>query len=204
MSKLCGLERGHWLALLVLSVALACVSCSNRKSPPPELKQGGGERTTYSVEPVRGERGPLRLHMDGDEYECSACHDGFMGMPPDKALQEQHSNITFEHGLNLFCTNCHNPGNADTYVYYDGTEIPGDEPTRLCAKCHGPHFREWSLQVHGRVNGAWDASLGAQEMLDCIQCHDPHRPKFEPMKPEAPPVMTRFDRDSQGGHSNGA
>ena len=74
------------------------------------------------------------------------------------------------------------PANADAYDNFGDAEIPGDQPTMLCAKCHGPHYREWGLDVHGRVNGHWGAEWGEQRKLDCIQCHDPHDPK----PPETP------------------
>lgn len=142
---------------------------------------------------VRGERGPLLLHRDGDAYECSICHDGFEGTMGEDALQGEHADIFFDHALSLQCLNCHNPKNADAYVYHDGSEIPGDQPTQLCAKCHGLHYEEWELAVHGRVNGTWDPAYGEQAKLDCIQCHDPHSPKFPKMRPEKPPVATRFE-----------
>jgi hypothetical protein len=83
-------------------------------------------------------------------------------------------------------------------VYHDGSEIPGDQPTRLCAKCHGPHFREWEMGIHGRVNGYWEARLGPQEYLNCIDCHDPHRPRFQGIAPVSAPVLTRFEKPVHG------
>lgn len=146
------------------------------------------------VVPMRGTPGPLAFHLDGDDFPCSTCHEGFEGGLGQQALEDQHSNITFQHGLNVECLNCHNPKNADAYVYHDGSEIPGDEPTRLCAKCHGPHYREWNMNVHGRVMGSWGPEQGPQQRLDCIQCHDPHHPRFPEMAPESPPVLTRFEK----------
>lgn len=190
----------------LILVVLSASSCS--KSPvqanPKPLYERDVSAGIHNLAPVRGTRGPLRLNMDGDEYECSMCHEGFTGEFSKATLEGQHANIVFDHGLNLLCLNCHNPKNSDAYVYHDGSEIPADESTRLCAKCHGPHFREWSLDVHGRVNGAWDDSRGIQTKLDCIQCHDPHRPKFQRMKPLAPPVLTRFEEIAPHSASTGA
>ena len=182
-------------------MVLAAASCHEdpEAKAPPALYERDVSGGIHDTTPIRGERGPLRLHRDGDAYECSMCHEGFAGDLGDAALEGEHADITFDHGLNLFCINCHHPGNSDVFVHHDGSEIPGDEPTRLCAKCHGPHFREWTLDVHGRVSGHWAASQGEQTKLDCIQCHDPHRPKFPPMAPEPPPVLTRFDLDAPGG-----
>lgn len=188
-------------ATLIIWVALGAVSCPKESKPIDESKLYVRDvsKGIYDTEPLRGERGPLRLHMDGDEYECSFCHEeGFVGDKSKEALEDQHSNITFDHGANLLCLNCHNPKNSDAYVYHDGSEIPGDQPDRLCAKCHGPHYREWQHSVHGRVNKYWDPKYGQQVKLHCIQCHNPHHPKFPQITPNPPPVLTRFDVASHG------
>lgn len=157
----------------------------------------------YDIMPVRGAIRPLRLHRDGEEFECTDCHDGFVGDKAEEALKGEHKEIAFDHGLNLLCLNCHNPKNSMAYVYHDGSEIPSSEPTRLCAKCHGPVYREWMLGVHGRKNEFWNSDFGEPKPLDCIQCHNPHHPKFEPLAPEPPPALTRFDLATQGGSPDG-
>jgi hypothetical protein len=167
---------------------------SNLFEPPIVTEQ-------HETTPIRGATRALAYTLDGDSFPCSTCHEGFEGEMTTEALADTHSNIEFDHGRNVRCLNCHNPVNADAYVNHDGSEIPGDEPTLLCAKCHGPHYREWTLDVHGRVNKYWDKRFGEQEKLDCIQCHDPHRPRFPPMTPKPPPVLTRFDLNkTKGAH----
>lgn len=146
----------------------------------------------HGVEAVRGAVRPLVMRQDEDEFACSMCHEGFTGDLTEAALEGAHQNIQFDHGMNLRCLNCHNPANSDTYVNHDGSEIPGDSPTMLCAKCHGPHYREWTLGVHGRINGYWSEQFGEQKKLECVQCHDPHKPRFAPIAPENPPPLTRF------------
>lgn len=191
------------LAAMGAVMIAATLSCSGNPGPGASLYKRDLSSGIHDIAPVRLVRGPLRLHRAEEEQKCSACHDGYSARQAATALQGEHQDITFDHGLNLFCLNCHNPANSDTYVYHDGSEIPGDEPTRLCAKCHGPHYRDYLLGVHGRVNGYWDASLGKQTKLDCIQCHDPHQPKFQPIEPDPPPVLARFYTDSQGLKPNG-
>lgn len=190
-------ETGTVLRIVTVTI-LACgflCSCSGDPgaSSTARLYERDVTAGIHDVTPLRGERGPLRLHVDGDAYECSGCHDGFTGDLSEAALEGEHKNITFDHGRNLLCLNCHHPGNSDAYLDFGGGEIPGDAPTLLCAKCHGPHYREWQHSVHGRVNLFWDARFGQEKRLDCIQCHDPHRPRFPQVKPEPPPVLTRFD-----------
>ncbi len=193
----------RWLAaLLGLAMVLTMPACpeATTDEAPGQLYVRDVSQGIHDIAPVRGERGPLRLHRDGDEYACSDCHDGFEGDLGEEALEGEHSDITFNHGLNLLCLNCHHPENSDVFVYHDGSEIPGDQPTQLCAKCHGPHYREWRMSVHGRENRVSVGDEVVAKKLDCIQCHNPHRPKFEPMIPERPPVHTRFALKPGGAH----
>ena len=144
------------LLLLIIAALASAISCSPVTGTPAQgpLYQRDVSAGLSDTTPVRGPLRSLRLHRDGDEFECTTCHDGFEGEQTEAALQDEHKDITFDHGLNLRCLNCHNPKNCQTYVNHDGAEIPADQPTRLCAKCHGPLYREWQLGIHGRVNGA--------------------------------------------------
>ena len=56
-----------------------------------------------------------------------------------------------------------------------------------------PNPNGWSpaSAPHQRLrgsNGFWIAVLGGKTRLRCIQCHDPHSPKFKPMTPLPPPA----------------
>ena len=84
---------------------------------------------------------------------------------------------------------------------FSGGEIPWDQPQLLCAKCHGPVYRDWQHGSHGRTNGYWDASRGKQTRRKCIECHDPHRPPFPALQPA--PVLTRcvWGRTEQADHA---
>ncbi|MBI5093678.1 MAG: hypothetical protein HZB26_14695 [Candidatus Hydrogenedentes bacterium] len=201
-------DRIQSAAILAIAVVLF-VSCLESCSPLPSIAASTAlyERDTSAglsdIAPVRGPVRPLRLHRDGDETECTLCHDGFAGDKTEEALKNEHADLKFNHGLNLLCLNCHHPKNSMAYVYHDGSEIPSDQPTRLCAKCHGPHYREWMIGLHGRVNKYWDPSQGDQTKLDCIQCHNPHHPRFESMAPMPPPTLTRFEKVTKEGESDG-
>jgi len=192
------------LTVLIATGVVGALSCSRvpEGAPQTPLYKRDVSGGLYDIVPVRGPVRPLRLHRDGDAFECTTCHDGFEGDHTEEALKGEHKDLAFNHGMNLRCLNCHNPKNSMAYVAYDGSEIPADQPTRLCAKCHGPLYREWQAGVHGRINGAWSPDFGEQTKLECIQCHNPHHPKFEPMVPYPPPVLTRFDLPSQGESTN--
>ncbi len=131
-------------------------------------------------------------------YACSDCHR----IIPPRSEQRfrttiQHREVVLEHGINTRCLNCHHPTNRDAFVDDSGGEIPWDQPQRLCAKCHGPVYRDWQHGSHGRTNGYWDKTRGPQIRRKCIECHDPHRPPFPSLEPAPGPNTLRM---AQAGH----
>jgi hypothetical protein len=112
------------------------------------------------------------------------------------AVLNEHKDIQLEHGSNRFCLNCHHAANRNAFVDYDGAEIAPADIVQLCAKCHGTIYRDWQAGVHGRENGFWQIGRGIRTRLLCIQCHDPHSPKFKAMRP-VPPL--RYP--SRGAHA---
>jgi len=136
--------------------------------------------------PPRETKG-LDLVKLGWTYNCMECHK-LLKQPKwhyDRPMAE-HQDITLQHGNNRFCLNCHHPTNRNAFVDYDGSEIKQADVVLLCAKCHGTTYRDWQAGVHGRQNGFWNKELGESTKLRCIQCHDPHDPKFQSMKPLPP------------------
>lgn len=132
------------------------------------------------------------LQFAGYTYFCNDCHRIFTN--PDDTPRElaQHEHIKLEHGLNNRCFNCHHPTDRNSFVDDFGKPIPYDEPERLCAKCHGPVYRDWTNGSHGRTNGYWDGSLGPRERQTCSACHDPHTPAFPSMRPAPGPRTLRM------------
>lgn len=128
----------------------------------------------------------LDLIRNGWTYNCMECHTLITARWRYDRPVNEHQDVKFEHGNNRFCLNCHHATNRNAFVDYDGAEISQRESVQLCAKCHGTTHRDWQAGVHGRQNGYWKADAGPKTKLSCIQCHDPHRPKFQDMKPLAP------------------
>ncbi|RJP26829.1 MAG: hypothetical protein C4527_14500 [Candidatus Omnitrophota bacterium] len=161
------------------------------------LQTDGGDRFQASAiekvdsAPIRGEVEPLRLRRSGFEFKCSECHRTFETSRNQKALVAEHTNLIFAHGSNDYCLNCHHRTNRDAYANHDGSEIPADQPARLCAKCHGLIYRDWLVGIHGRLRGTWDPADSGSERILCIQCHDPHQPKFPDLKPMPGPMRGR-------------
>ena len=189
--------RGIGLFSVILIAGLGLIGCKPAAVTAPEslyAREVPGE--VFDATPVRGALKPLIHHRGSFEYKCSECHKDFSSPPRQNAEIPEHADINerFDHGLNTFCVNCHNPVDRNTYVAHDGSAIPSTEPALLCSKCHGPTYREWQVGIHGRSNGGWERDNPERKKLLCIQCHDPHQPKFAPMKPEPPTILSRFDK----------
>ena len=120
---------------------------------------------------------------------CTECHVNDLKSKPKKSHLPfgAHKDMFFTHGLNLLCLNCHHVNFPDAFTDHDGSIIPKDQPTLLCRKCHGVHYRDWRAGIHGRINGFWNAEFGSQTHLGCNQCHNPHHPQFPSLKPMSPP-----------------
>jgi hypothetical protein len=134
---------------------------------------------------------------------CSECHDAaediaevaqlaasYRAMKdateidPDSPLHSQEK-FVLDHGTtDRYCFDCHNPFNRDTLRLANGQPVPFNESYRLCGQCHGPKLRDWRAGVHGKRTGYWDWK---KRYLLCVHCHDPHTPKFKPIKPLPPP-----------------
>jgi len=156
--------------------------------PPAQQPPVGLASDTYLDETPPRKTVGLDLVKAGWTYNCMECHKLFRARwhyDTEHPLNE-HKDIKLDHGNNRFCLNCHHPTNRNAFVDYDGSEIAEADVVKLCAKCHGPIYRDWQAGVHGRENGYWDTALGNKTQLRCIQCHDPHSPKFKPMKPLPP------------------
>lgn len=187
-------------ALMLMFLAAGCTQDEEEQAQALFEREVAGN--VFDTTPVRGAFRPLRYRRTGFEYKCSECHKSIE--PPDRQnpILAEHAHIAeaFDHGMNTVCTNCHHPEQRNDYVDHDGSVISSENPARLCAKCHGPIYRDWQHGVHGRQNGYWDARQGERVKLLCIQCHDPHFPKFAPMTPDPPPIRSRLDLAGQPGN----
>jgi hypothetical protein len=180
------------LLLALVGVALSGVGCGNgdvprRLQPPP-----GPKTHPVTVHPpwkltsveVAGEDGgaPRRV-------ACVTCHSlrpaGPVPRRPEE-LREFHTGLTFEHG-SLTCRSCHEEGAHDALRLADGRLLRMTEAMELCAQCHGTHFRDYQRGSHGGMSGHWDLSRGPRVRNHCVECHDPHAPRYVGARPVFPP-----------------
>ena len=190
--------------VLVAFAATLLVGCPSVAPEEGALFERQIEGNVFDSTPVRGAFGPLIYRRGSFTYRCSECHDDLRGAVKGE-LKGEHREIqaVFNHGMNTICLNCHHATDRGAYVAHDGSRIAAENPAQLCAKCHGPVFREWQIGIHGRQNGYWDRTKGRRTKLLCVQCHDPHRPAFAPMRPEPAPDYSRFVKEAPVQHSDG-
>ena len=150
------------------------------------------------ITPVQGYLEPLLFKRTGFVYTCNECHQDLKTQQRYYTPSGEHRNIALDHGLNVNCLNCHHSYDRNYYAAYGEDKISSEESFQVCMKCHGPIYRDWEANIHGRVNGYWDSELGPQKKLDCIQCHDPHSPGFKNLIPMPPPEASRIKTSIQG------
>lgn len=114
---------------------------------------------------------------------CSTCHGirkPNFSNTKWTSLDEFHQGLEVDHGK-LVCYACHNPDDADTLKSADGKKIPYPDVMTLCSQCHGTQALAYAHGAHGGMNGYWDLTRGPQLKNNCIDCHDPHRPRYPSM-----------------------
>jgi Zn finger protein HypA/HybF involved in hydrogenase expression len=144
-------------------------------SPAPVI---AGQESDFQVPPP-----PLTEGI----FPCRECHNA--DMPANRqrrTLVDMHEDIVLKHDEeHRWCLDCHNPDDRDKLRLASGQLIDFAESYLLCGQCHGDKLRDWKVGVHGKRTGSWN---GKKQYLLCIHCHDPHSPRFKPLKPEPPPV----------------
>ena len=142
----------------------------------------------------------VKAGEDLSDFDCYACHE--KGKPPqlrfdpnqNLIVPKEHPDIVMHHGSherNNNCFNCHNENDLTLLQTRDGHEVNFTNSQLLCGSCHGPTLRDWEAGVHGRTSGYWDRSLGPMDRKICVNCHNPHSPKFPGRKPAPGPHPLR-------------
>lgn len=120
-------------------------------------------------------------------FPCSNCHAGMEVNKKKRELKDEHTSIKLHHAeQERWCLDCHNADNRDKLKLADGETINFTESYRLCGQCHGNIYRDWKAGIHGKRIGYFKG--GKRIYFLCVNCHNPHDPKFKPIKPEPPPI----------------
>ena len=168
-------------ALLVSFLAFSSYAISSDlPTPPPPVygKYGTTDTPKYFVPPPP---------FSEDIFPCSECHEDMEVNYRKRMLEDEHVEISemFNHASEQrWCLDCHNPDDRDVLRLANGDLVPFEESYNLCGQCHGTIFRDWKAGIHGKRTGEWN---GKKQYRLCVHCHNPHSPKFKPIKPMPPP-----------------
>lgn len=188
-----------WLALVVFTAgcSLAIVWAQKADDPAPAAPLVGANAKA-ALHPVVIKPGPATPRLDTGLKDaaghaitaaCSTCHST---TTPNVArstahdLFQAHSGLNYNHG-NLTCLSCHNASNYDALHLADGRSVAFPDVMTLCAQCHGTAMRDYNNGSHGGMHGHWDLTKGGRVRNNCVNCHDPHHPKFPLVQPVLPP-----------------
>ncbi|MEI7703530.1 MAG: hypothetical protein WCK73_02920 [Deltaproteobacteria bacterium] len=165
-------------ALVLLAAPLAAPAGSPTAAPPAKAPAAA----TPPAQDIQAEPPPFSEGI----FPCSQCH-GKAGDPTPRQLAF-HDDLQAElhHGPpSRWCLDCHDNGKRDFLHLINGKQIPFTESYELCGQCHGDKYRDWKVGVHGKRTGMWN---GKKTYYLCVNCHNPHNPRFKALKPEPPPV----------------
>lgn len=179
--------------LCLLALVTIATACSHRDQPQAFQSAPLGSATSAVHEPAKLTSIEIdKVDALGNRMRvtCVTCHSA---RPPrtepverPEDLKEFHTGLTFRHGSNS-CASCHVHGAPDALHLADGSRIPMVEAMTLCGQCHGPQLRDYKAGAHGGMSGHWDTGSGPRLRNHCVDCHDPHTPKFVPSTPVLPP-----------------
>lgn len=150
------------------------------------------EEVYYSTHPVREPFASAKTKQGAFVYDCADCHQNLEPPDENRPLVGAHTDIVLHHEQAMSCYTCHSKNNREQLMDIYGKEVSFEQSDQLCRRCHGPRYRDWELGIHGRPMGHWDTTKGERHNLTCVYCHDPHQPKFQPMKPSPPPSRNNF------------
>lgn len=124
--------------------------------------------------------------LSSGNFPCSNCH---AGMTPDftRRALTFHPEIRLNRhgGGRMWCLECHDASDRDHVRLANGEKVPFPELHRLCGQCHENIYRHWKAGIHGKRTGSWE---GEKRYHLCTQCHNPHSPRFKPLRPEPAPM----------------
>jgi hypothetical protein len=177
--------------ITVFSMTLFIVmlfGCNNKDSDNRETNTVNIENAE-SKKPVQAQEYAVEAPPFSDgTFPCTDCHANFAPNPKRRALVDWHTEIDaiFNHDSeNRWCLDCHDLNKRDSLKLASGKLLDFKESYKLCGQCHGEKLRDWKVGVHGKRTGYWD---GKKEYLLCVNCHNPHSPKFQEITPEPPPM----------------
>jgi formate-dependent nitrite reductase cytochrome c552 subunit len=118
------------------------------------------------------------------KFKCSECHS--KSIPELKATNlkgaKAHNDIQLNHATpdQLNCNSCHPTQNLDNLKSNLNAPIDFNQSFKVCAQCHSSQYKDWLGGAHGKRVKGW---VNPRISNTCVDCHNPHNPKFEVRKP---------------------
>ena len=113
-------------------------------------------------------------------FPCMECHkDQKDRTRRDLAFHDEQQSVFDHDSEHRWCLDCHDYEDRNVLRLASGATVPFTESYRLCGQCHGDKFRDWRVGIHGKRVGQWD---GAKTYVLCVNCHNPHSPRFKGVK----------------------
>lgn len=130
-------------------------------------------------------------------FPCNNCHAGMPVNTKRRELKDEHVNIKLHHAEHdRWCLDCHSATDRDKLKLADGESVNFTESYRLCGQCHGNIYKDWKAGIHGKRIGYFKG--GTRTYFLCVNCHNPHDPKFKPIKPLPSPIRPEFNGIKNG------
>lgn len=183
---------GEILLGALVALTFACNRADARRFEERKPRSAGPAQAVNIRKPDKlgsiesGQTDPLGHPV---RVSCVSCHSQRKSetLPASASdMKEFHQGLHFEHGT-LTCGQCHQVGDATSLRLADGRRIAMTDVMQLCGQCHGPQFRDYGKGAHGGMQGYWDRTRGERSRNNCVDCHDPHLPKYQPGQPVLPP-----------------
>jgi hypothetical protein len=177
------------LQFILISIYLVLASgCKNKESESIEVNKINSEKMEIKSPAQREEYAVEAPPFSDGIFPCTDCHKNLKTNPVRRVLVDWHDDISamFDHDSeNRWCLDCHDLKNRDSLRLASGKLLDFKESYKLCGQCHGEKYRDWKVGVHGKRTGDWN---GKKEYLLCVNCHNPHSPKFKELTPDPPPT----------------
>lgn len=182
------LARHMFFSVALITMFFVVASTSQAVKEKEAAKAPVSEKQPAAVKqsrPAENSFAVARPPFSEGIFPCSQCHAYMKANTKRRNLTEYHGNIVLNHAQGQrWCTDCHDSQNRDKLKLASGDQIEFSESYKLCGQCHGTQFRDWKVGVHGKRTGNWN---GDKQYLLCVNCHNPHDPKFKVLKPLPPP-----------------
>ncbi len=124
-------------------------------------------------------------------YECHATVDEEEFIP---RKLEDHTFIHLDHGKgSMWCFSCHNPKAGNTVHVEGKISASFRYSAGLCNKCHSEIYADWKKGVHSKITGY----MTNREKKTCVECHNPHHPKYKAIAPDGKPTSLEDRRYKQ-------